>query len=1234
MPSDYTFNDLTQTFTSTEPALTYEARNAAGNTPRTQTMSGTESEFTTLPRLAVVTDNTIMTNAEILTELDRLVATYVVTQSTYGTSVQGRDLRILKTTNVGKPILLITCGIHGDETSSLRGWFNAVEWLLSSTSDFALSFRTNWNLYFVPIVNPDGLNANSRRNANNINLNRNFAYFWDVATDTDKGSAALSEPETSSLVTALTPDYANITTVIDIHDWSSQTVNGFLTEQIYHSINTMRLQRSFLGFMNSQLKTVDYSIIGNLEWIESRSKRKPYLYNHFRQYGADDCYGGILEFPEVESVSARCNLAQDAFIAIISTCTNYTLDNQSGTVVESDTPPLALNSNPNVITWHSTDPRPSYYSKSGLVLSQYTDPDIDVTNTGVKSVKPDEFNLLKDVSRVPYFSKLKSSGFKEMWFFGGRTTSGTAEDDMRYVDGEAGTQTWVGNLPAARYDSAAATDGTTAFIAGGYNTGYYDDVISATLSTTSMTFSTFVSKLIITGGLQRCSAQVWGNKLLVIGGRNSGSYLKEVVAIDLTTKEQYTICKMPNNRGWLTSMMDTNTLYTFGGWNGSSYRKEVYKTALVDNKIGSASDGITEESGGVTTGKFSSSSYTFTAGNVGDLITIQATSGVFPVQAAEYTIATYIDANNVTLSTLPTYSTGANTSLAFTVTTAAPTMTTTTALTETASRQFIDVKTGSPNKVYLHGGYNGTALSTLTSYTLEATPVVATVAYTMDTYTDPETGVVTSIEIPKLYAGAGYYSSEKNSFVMMGGQDETAAYRKEVYEIFLSNNLATMWESPTNTYGYMRISSAFTVTSGTEMMIAVQVKDLTPTSIKDKNPYVRIIANFGPLSGYTRTVRTFYIVPPRDEYMTLIMPIDVRAGETELRVYLRHYTAGTDIAISSFQLFTAREQLTYPASYASGSRSVDNLSHALDVDVNDTEDGYIVGGSFIPLTAVNTNVANVKFLSFQDETDTEILSLEQSGTASLTDNAVNDHTLRCQYSPTSYDTTVTAFNTNYNRSSGKELRLDPVHWRLVDDNADELKLILSSYGETKTFTMPSTTKWNLKKIVNTSGIHNTNGLSLNSFKVSQNARTQIRALNKDQAVLILVTINDGTGTPLRLVNNIKDVVSRTNTFTAFPMSIDVSPDDGDTLQTVQLTIDNASLEMVDWVRTLTNPVPVIIETVFSGSLDTVELSLTNLVIRNIKYNTTSITANLMADDDLNQQIPSDTYNSYDFAGLF
>lgn len=154
------------------------------------------------------------------------------------------------------------------------------------------------------------------------------------------------------------------------------------------------------------------------------------------------------------------------------------------------------------------------------------------------------------------------------------------------------------------------------------------------------------------------------------------------------------------------------------------------------------------------------------------------------------------------------------------------------------------------------------------------------------------------------------------------------------------------------------------------------------------------------------------------------------------------------------------------------------------------------------------------------------------------------------------------------------------------------------------------------------------------MSLSINAEGQIRSRDKDQAVLLLVTISPSGFDPVRVVNNTVNITSRGNVFTALPLEIKITPDDGESLQKVTLTLDNINLDLINWIRTLTYPIPVVLETIFSGNTDIVEQSISDLIIKHIEYDSYQIKATLLADDDFNQKIPSDTYNSLEFPGLF
>ena len=124
--------------------------------------------------------------------------------ATIGYSVKGRPI-IAYYYGSGSSYVLFTGGMHGSEPS---GYTTMQAWASYLDSN-AYQLPANTQVVIIPNTNPDGIAANSRYNANGVNLDRNFATDdWQTDIDTADGhkpggggSSPASEPETKALAT-------------------------------------------------------------------------------------------------------------------------------------------------------------------------------------------------------------------------------------------------------------------------------------------------------------------------------------------------------------------------------------------------------------------------------------------------------------------------------------------------------------------------------------------------------------------------------------------------------------------------------------------------------------------------------------------------------------------------------------------------------------------------------------------------------------------------------------------------------------------------------------------------------------------------------------------------------------------------------------------------------------------------------------------------------------------------
>ncbi len=111
-----------------------------------------------------------------------------------GTSAGGRDITAWHRGTPGGTVILVVGVIHGNENAGLP--------ILDRLGE--LPVPAGYDLWLLPLLNPDGYVNDVRGNANGVDLNRNFPHDWTpIAQPGDwqwSGTGPASEPETQAYI--------------------------------------------------------------------------------------------------------------------------------------------------------------------------------------------------------------------------------------------------------------------------------------------------------------------------------------------------------------------------------------------------------------------------------------------------------------------------------------------------------------------------------------------------------------------------------------------------------------------------------------------------------------------------------------------------------------------------------------------------------------------------------------------------------------------------------------------------------------------------------------------------------------------------------------------------------------------------------------------------------------------------------------------------------------------------
>ena len=173
-------------------------------------------------------------------------------------------------THYSKTMIVTSC-IHGNEKSAFFALSKFMDLVVNEWHKYPqLAYlRKNVRMVFVPIVNPHGFANDNRENVNNVDLNRNFDYYWENGGGTDpsasnfKGTKPFSEQESKNM-RDLIKSYSGVVAHIDCHNIVSQVSDycvfypRFANQQnneIFQTLKDMSKQGDYVTWGSSTLSS-------------------------------------------------------------------------------------------------------------------------------------------------------------------------------------------------------------------------------------------------------------------------------------------------------------------------------------------------------------------------------------------------------------------------------------------------------------------------------------------------------------------------------------------------------------------------------------------------------------------------------------------------------------------------------------------------------------------------------------------------------------------------------------------------------------------------------------------------------------------------------------------------------------------------------------------------------------------------------------------------------------------
>lgn len=203
----------------------------------------------------------------VQSHLNNLLKTYpqLTSLETYGESLEKRPLLALKVTGPesknNKPTILLTASTHGDELITVELLFGLLETLLTTYSkDARLSHIVdNFQIYFIPVVNPDGY-IRRERYANGVDPNRDYPWPESPAKTSNPCVKAIMDFYASHKIKASIDFHASGEMIMYPWAYTYESLPSF--EESFFDQTTQKMA-SFNGYTHGQISKVIYVAQGS-----------------------------------------------------------------------------------------------------------------------------------------------------------------------------------------------------------------------------------------------------------------------------------------------------------------------------------------------------------------------------------------------------------------------------------------------------------------------------------------------------------------------------------------------------------------------------------------------------------------------------------------------------------------------------------------------------------------------------------------------------------------------------------------------------------------------------------------------------------------------------------------------------------------------------------------------------------------------------------------------------------